>query len=106
MVCSLVLFLATWTIADFFFQFSDHALQTKLSNTNVLTFSSGKIPLTLCINSGSACRLKGMLLPLVNCKYTNALLFNLTMQLQRSITLRMILPVLPWTTLVTSLVTT
>ncbi|KAG2073877.1 hypothetical protein BDR04DRAFT_1115990 [Suillus decipiens] len=43
--------------------FLDHALQTKLSNTKVLTFSSGKIPLTSHITSGSARRLKA---PVIN----------------------------------------
>ncbi|KAG1846302.1 hypothetical protein C8R48DRAFT_779533 [Suillus tomentosus] len=38
--------------------FSDHALQTKLSNTKVLAFCSGKIPLTSRITSGSAHKLK------------------------------------------------
>ncbi|KAG1842711.1 hypothetical protein C8R48DRAFT_678958 [Suillus tomentosus] len=38
--------------------FSDHALQTKLSNTKVLAFCSGKIPPTSRITSGSARKLK------------------------------------------------
>ncbi|KAG1775049.1 hypothetical protein EV702DRAFT_1047173 [Suillus placidus] len=38
--------------------FSDHALQTKLSNTKVLAFSMGKIPPASHITSGSARQLK------------------------------------------------
>ncbi|KAG1889975.1 hypothetical protein F4604DRAFT_1673484 [Suillus subluteus] len=38
--------------------FSDHALQMKLSNTKVLAFSAGKIPLALCTTSGSTRKLK------------------------------------------------
>ncbi|KAG2106484.1 hypothetical protein BD769DRAFT_1675906 [Suillus cothurnatus] len=38
--------------------FSDHALQTKLSNTRVLAFSAGKIPPASRTTSGSACKPK------------------------------------------------
>ncbi|KAG1801205.1 uncharacterized protein BJ212DRAFT_1305117 [Suillus subaureus] len=37
--------------------FSDHSMQTKLSNAKVLTFSAGKIPIASHTISGSACRL-------------------------------------------------
>ncbi|KAG1734203.1 uncharacterized protein EDB91DRAFT_1084113 [Suillus paluster] len=36
--------------------FSDHSVQTKLSNAKVLTFSAGKIPIASCTISGSARR--------------------------------------------------